>query len=177
MKVVKILLAIIGALVVVFLVGSLFLPKTYTVSRSTHIQATDSVVYGNIADFNAFYTWNPWAKMEPNAKTTISGNIGQAGHLYEWQGDKMGSGQMKILKAHPFRMVDIELRFIKPFESLADTRFDLSPKEGGTEVVWTMTGENTNIMSKWMCLFIDDMVGKDFESGLRSLKEKSEGHL
>jgi hypothetical protein len=38
-----------------------------------------------------------------------------------------------------------------------------------------MSGEN-NLISKWMCVFVsmDKMIGKDFENGLKSLKEKSE---
>lgn len=39
-----------------------------------------------------------------------------------------------------------------------------------------MSGDN-NFISKWMCVFMggmDKMIGKDFESGLASLKEKSE---
>jgi hypothetical protein len=77
------------------------LPKTYSVSRSTIINAPDSVVYKNIADFNEFYKWNPWAKMEPSAKTKISGTIAQPGHLYEWAGKETGEGYMKIVEVKP----------------------------------------------------------------------------
>ena len=38
-----------------------------------------------------------------------------------------------------------------------------------------MSGEH-NIFTKWMCVFksMDSMIGKEFEDGLKSLKEKSE---
>lgn len=175
MKILKILVGIIIALVIIFFVGGLFLPKTYSVSRTIVINAPDSVIYKNIADFNEFYKWNPWAKMEPTAKTTVTGTVAQANHLYQWEGKETGSGQMKITKVEPYKMVDIELKFVKPFESLADTRFDIEKEGNGNKVTWTMSGENVSTMNKWMGLTMDSMIGKDFESGLKFLKEKAEG--
>jgi hypothetical protein len=175
MKILKILAVIIAVLAIIIVVGGNFLPKTYSVSRSIVINAPDSIVYKNIADFNEFYKWNPWAKMEPTAKTKVSGTINQPGHLYEWEGKETGQGYMKVKSLEPNKMVDIELKFIKPFESLADTRFDISQETNGNKVTWTMSGEN-DLMGKWMGVFMsmDKMIGKDFEDGLKFLKEKSE---
>ncbi|RZJ19829.1 MAG: polyketide cyclase [Acinetobacter sp.] len=175
MKFLKVLGIIIVLLAVIILVGGMFLPKSYTVSRSTVINAPDSVIYKNIADYNEFLKWNPWAKMEPTATTKISGPVAQPEHLYEWEGKETGQGYMKTKSVEPYKMVDIELKFIKPFESLADTRFDIVPEGAGNKVTWTMSGEN-NLMGKWMGVFMsmDSMIGKDFEDGLKFLKEKSE---
>lgn len=175
MKILKVLGIIILVLAVIIVVGGMFLPKTYTVSRSTVINTSDTVVYKNIADFNEFYKWNPWAKMEPTAKFKVSGPIAAADHLYEWEGKETGTGYMKIKSIAPNKMVDIELKFIKPFESMADTRFDITPEGTGQKVTWTMSGDQ-NLISKWMCVFVsmDSMIGKDFEDGLKNLKEKSE---
>ena len=96
MKFLKIFLVVIIVFIAIILIGGLFLPSTYLVTRSTNIAASDTVVYKNIANFNNFKEWNPWYKMEPTAKTTISGTPEQAGHLYEWVGKETGSGQMKL---------------------------------------------------------------------------------
>lgn len=176
MKFLKILLGIIILLAIVIVVGGMLLPKNYSVSRSTVINAPDSVIFKNIADFNEFYKWNPWAKMEPTAKTTFSGTPETLGHQYNWIGKETGSGYMKIKSLTPNKTIDVELKFIEPFESLADTKFDLVPEGTANKVTWTMSGEN-NLIGKWMCLAMggmDKMIGKDFESGLASLKEKSE---
>jgi hypothetical protein len=174
MKFLKVLLVIVAILAIIFFLGGLFLPKTYSVSRATTIKATDSVVYNNIANFNEFYKWNPWAKMEPTAKTSVTGTPLQPGHIYAWEGKETGTGQMKINTAETNKMVDIELKFIKPFESIADTRFDIVPENNGTKVTWSMSGENKGTMNKWMGLMMDSMIGKDFEDGLKYLKSKSE---
>jgi hypothetical protein len=156
MKFLKILLGIIVVLAIIIIVGGFFLPKSYTVSRSTVINAPDSVIYKNVVDFKEFYKWNP-------------------GHIYEWKGKETGSGYMKIKSVTPNKQADIELKFIEPFESLADTKFDIQPEGSSNKVTWTMSGEN-NLISKWMCVFVsmDKMIGKDFEDGLKFLKEKSE---
>lgn len=175
MKFLKVLGIIIVALAVIILVGGMFLPKDYTVNRSITIKASDSVIYNNIANLNEFYKWNPWAKMEPTAKTTITGTVGQPGHVYAWKGDETGSGQMTIKKVAPNKEVDVEMKFIEPWEDTADIKFSLTPETDGNKVTWSMSGKH-NIISKWMCVFVsmDSMIGKDFESGLKALKEKSE---
>ena len=61
MKILKVIGIIIAVLAVVILIDGMFLPKTYTVTRSTVINSSDSVIYKNIADFNELYKWNPWA--------------------------------------------------------------------------------------------------------------------
>lgn len=174
MKALKIILIIIGVLAAIFLIGSLFLPKTYDVSRSIVINAPESTVYNNVADFNNFLKWNPWYKMEPTAKVEVSGSAAQPGHLYKWEGKDTGTGQMLIKSTEPPKTVDIELKFIKPFESNAETQFQLDPTEQGTKVTWRMSGENKSMIQKWMGLTMDNMIGKDFESGLQSLKQLSE---
>ncbi|WP_129717816.1 SRPBCC family protein [Pedobacter sp. SYP-B3415] len=174
MKALKIIVAILAVLAIIFFLGGLLLPSTYSVSRSAEIKAADSVVYQNIANFNNFRQWNPWAKMEPTAKVTVSGETARPGHTYAWEGKETGSGEMKITEVTPNKVTNIHLRFIKPFENESDTRFDLTPAGSGTRVTWTMSGECSGTASKWMSLMMDGMIGKDFESGLQSLKEKSE---
>lgn len=166
---------VVVVLIAIILIGSLFLPKTYSVSRSVNIEAPDTVVYKNIANFDNFLQWNAWSKMDTAATTTVSGTPEQVGHQYHWKGETSGEGEMKITDAKPLEQVKMNLRFIKPFESLADVVFDLSKEQNTTKVIWTMSGEH-NIFSKWMCVFksMDSMIGKDFESGLQSLKEMSE---
>jgi hypothetical protein len=175
MKFSKVFGIIIVSITIIILVGEMFLPKTYSVSRTTTINAPDSLIYENIADFIEFLKWNPWSKIEPTAKIKVSGPVAATDHLYEWEGKEMGQGYMKIKSVELNNMVDIELKFIKPFESLADTRFDITPDGSANKVTWTMSGEN-NLMSKWMGVFMsmDKMIGKDFEDGLKFLKEKSE---
>ena len=174
MKILKIILITVISLIALFFIIGLFLPKTYRVERSIVVNAPDSVVYKNISDFNNFLKWNPWSKMEPSAKVDISGPVSQPGHLYKWEGKETGTGQMEIRNVEPSKLVDIELSFLKPFESTANTTFQLDPNPQGIKVTWIMQGTNKTVMEKWMGLSMGSMIGKDFEDGLQNLKELSE---
>ncbi|MGE6221402.1 SRPBCC family protein [Nubsella zeaxanthinifaciens] len=176
MKFLKIFLAVIVVLVAIILIGGTLLPKTYSVSRSVTIAAPDTVVYQHIANFNNFLKWNAWSKMDTTSKYDLKGSPEQVGHQYHWKGEKSGEGEMSITAVTPYQQIKMDLKFIKPFESLANVTFDLSKQADGTKVTWTMSGDN-NIIGRWMCLVMggmDKMIGKDFESGLQSLKEMSE---
>ena len=57
--------------------------------------------------------------------------------------------------------------------SSGDLRFE--PSAGGTRVTWTMKGDmGGNPVMHWFALFMDRMVGPDFEAGLTNLKAEAE---
>jgi uncharacterized protein YndB with AHSA1/START domain len=152
-------------------------PAEYSVVRTATINAPPPVVYGLINDFHQWEQWSPWAKLDPNMKTTYSGPPAGPGASYHWIGnDDVGEGRMTIKDSTPNDRVSIDLEFIKPFESRSVTTFTLKPEgAAGTAVSWTMAGQN-NFMSKAMTLFMsmDKMVGNDFEKGLAQMKAVAE---
>lgn len=174
MKALRIILSILVILAAIFFIGGMLLPKTYKISRSVMINASDSVVYMNVADMNNFLKWNPWTKMDPDAKVNISGTPAQTGHLWEWKGETTGSGQMELIKASPYNLAEFQLRFFEPFESQAISGFTFKKATEGTEVEWYMSGEANSVADRWMGLSMDKMMDKDFTSGLQALKELSE---
>ena len=171
----KILIAI-AVVVVVLLVLIATRASTYRVSRSTTIAAPPSVVYAQIVDFHRWDAWSPWAKLDPAVKTTYTGPASGPGAAYSWSGDdKVGAGKMLITGARPNAEVNIKLDFLKPFEATSSTGFALEPASTGTQVTWTMSGENGFVM-KAFSLFkdMDANIGPDFEKGLLALKTVSE---
>jgi hypothetical protein len=176
MKALRILLIIVVAIAAIFFIGGLFLPKTYSVSRSKIIKAPESVVFSNVANFNNFLKWNPWTKMEPSAKVEITGTPAKPGHLWKWKGEETGQGQMEITNVYPNSKVDFLLTFTAPFQSIAKNSFNFEPEGNPDEikVTWSMNGNSNSIMERWMYLNMDNMIGKDFESGLENLKQLSE---
>lgn len=174
MKVIKIISAIALASVAIFFIAGVFIPKSYSVSRSLVVNAPDSLVYTNIVNFDNFLKWNPWSRMEPTARVQISGMPGVPGHLYKWKGEDLGTGFMKVRAVSPYTNADFQLTFQEPFQSEANNRFTLEKVATGTKVTWTMEDHSDATADKWMFLMMDNMLGKDFESGLQNLKELSE---
>jgi hypothetical protein len=177
MKFLKIVLIILVVIAAVFFAGGQFLPNNYSVSRTTVIKAEDSVVYKNVVDFNNFLKWNPWSRMEPTAWVDITGDAGTPGHFYQWNGKELGKGHMKIQEVKPYKAADFQLTFEEPFKSEAQNHFSFEKVAEGTKVTWSMQGQSDATVDKWMYLTMDQMIGKDFDSGLQNLKELSEKTL
>lgn len=145
---------------------------TYTVERSTTIQASGEQVYPHIVDFKRWASWSPWEARDPSMEKTFSGSEFGVGAEYAWSGNrKVGSGRMKITDTSEPSDVRIALEFLKPFKSTNRTRFLLQPEAEGTKVTWSMTSRQT-LMTRVMGIFksMDSMIGPDFEQGLAGLK-------
>ena len=168
-------LVIVAALAAVLLFAATR-PDSFRVERSITIKAPPEKVFPLIEDFRRWPEWSPWEKLDPQMKRTLSGPASGPGAAYAWEGnDKVGAGRMEILSAAPASKVSIKLDFIKPFEGHNTADFTLQPQGDGTAVNWAMYGP-APFISKLMGLFfsMDQMIGKDFETGLANLKAASE---
>ena len=149
---------------------------TYTVERSTTINASPGEVYSHMIDFHNWGAWSPWDELDPEMSKTYSGADSGVGAHYAWTGNrKVGSGSMEITDAKSDSEIQIALEFLKPFKASNTTLFKLTPEGEGTNVSWAMTGKNT-LMTRIMGIFksMDSMVGPDFEKGLAKLKAVAE---
>jgi len=148
---------------------------TFEVSRSTTIAADPGRLHELIDDFHQWTQWSPWEGLDPEMKRTYSGPTAGKGARYAWQGNrKAGEGSMEITGLAP-DAVDIELRFLQPWQATNQVRLGLGSTPTGTDVTWTMTGERVGfmgLMSRVMPL--DKMLGKDFDKGLSRLKAVAE---
>jgi uncharacterized protein YndB with AHSA1/START domain len=151
-------------------------PDTFSLTRETTVNAPAEVVMAQIADFNQWHKWSPWAKLDPNQQTKIEGAPGAVGSSYSWVGnDKVGEGKMTLTALEPAKRAEIKLEFLKPFASTNTTEFTVAPSATGQKVTWTMSGK-ANFMSKAMSMVksMDEMVGPDFEKGLAGIKTAAE---
>lgn len=175
------MLKIIGIVVVLAIIAVLGLaltkPASFRVERSATIAATPARITPLLSDFHSWDQWSPWAKLDPQMRTTYSGPASGPGAVYEWEGNsKVGKGRMEILDVQPAQ-TRVKLDFLKPFEGHNITEFNLEPDAAGnnTRVRWVMTGPNT-FVGKVMSVFtsMDHMIGPDFERGLTNLKAAAE---
>jgi hypothetical protein len=154
-------------------------PGHLHVERSLAMAAPPSVVFPLIDDFHAWQSWSPWEKLDPNMKREITGAPHGKGALYSWSGnDDVGSGTMEITESNPPQQVEIRLEFKQPWAATNTTTFTLAPAAsppGGTRVTWAMDGENSfGAKAMGLVMDMDQMIGKDFESGLANLQALAE---
>jgi len=161
--------AIILLFLIVFIAGR---PDEFKVVRKTTIPASPGIVFTQVNNLRAWEAWSPWAKRDPNARSTYEGPEAGMGSIMRWSGNnKVGEGSMTIVDSRPDALVRFKLEFLRPFKATNTAEFTFVPEGPGTTVTWTMFGHN-NFGSKAFGLLMncDDMVGRDFDKGLASLK-------
>ena len=170
----KKILIVLAVIVAAFVVVVSMQPADFKVERSEVIAASPAIVHEKVNDFANWQHWSPWYKMDTTTKVTLSDPSSGEGATYAWESEKMGAGDMLITSSTP-SAIDIDLNFVKPFKAENKVVFTLQHIHGGTRLTWTMTGEN-NFVGKAMGLFMDmdEMVGGDFEKGLKDIKRLSE---
>jgi hypothetical protein len=147
--------------------------STYEVTRTAVIPAPAEEIFPLVNSFHEWTKWSPWESVDPAMDRSYSGSDSGTGARYAWNGNrKAGSGTMEIVDTAEPHTIRIRLEFTKPFKAVNPTSFTFSPAGGGTQVTWTMTGENTGI-GKLFAVFMnmDKMVGADFEKGLAALAD------
>lgn len=172
----KTILIVAMVLVVAILVYAATKPDTFRVQRSTTFAASPETVFALINDLHTWTSWSPWEQKDLAMKKTHRGSPQGKGAVLEWNGNNdVGTGRMEILESTPPSKILIRLDFFTPFEAQNTTEFTLIPKAGSTEITWAMYGPQP-FMMKVMGLFcsMDQMVGKDFETGLSNLKALAE---
>jgi uncharacterized protein YndB with AHSA1/START domain len=146
-------------------------PRVNTITRSATLSAPPSAVFPYINDFHKWQEWSPWAKLDPNAKSTFEGPQSGVGSAFTWAGNsEVGEGKMTIAESKPDEQVKMRLDFVKPFANTSDATFDLKPEGAGTHVTWSMTGEAPFFVRAMCILFrANKAVEGMFDKGLANL--------
>jgi hypothetical protein len=97
------------------------------------------------------------------------------GAVFEFAGQKSGSGRISIVDGAAPSKVVMHLELIKPLKADNAIEFTLKPEGPVTSVTWAMSGRRP-LAGKIVSLFIDcdKMAGRDFEQGLANLKAIAE---
>lgn len=153
---------------------ALFVEKNYAVEEEIVINKPKSEVFEYIKHLKNQDNFSKWSSMDPNMKKSYTGTDGTVGFVSAWESnnENVGAGEQEILKITEGERIDFELRFIKPFESTQAAYMTTEAvSENQTKVKWGFSGKMSYPMNL-MLLFMDfeEMIGKDFQEGLRNLK-------
>ena len=164
---------LIGLVVLAVLVlgGAYVTPQNAHVERSTLMAATPEEVFSVVNDLSRFNEWSPWAKLDPKAKYTMEGAPSGVGAKMSWTSAdaNVGTGSQEIIESTQYSLVKTKLDF--GAQGTAIATFSFAPAEGGTKVTWGFDSDlGMNPIARYMGLMMDGMVGKDYETGLASLK-------
>ena len=169
MIVLYIILGIIAAL----LVAGLFVPKGMKATREIVINKSNAEVFNYIKQLKNQDNYSKWGSMDPNMKKEYKGTDATVGFVSAWKGNKkVGAGEQEITGIEEGKKLSTELRFIKPFKSVAQSSMTTEAvNENSTKVSWGFEG-SMNYPMNAMKLFMnmEKAIGNDFAIGLSNLK-------
>lgn len=171
MKILKVVLFVVLVLIAIPLVIALFVKNEYSVTREVTINKPKQLVFDYIKHLKNQDNYSKWVRTDPNMKKQFKGTDGTVGFVYAWDGNNQaGKGEQEIKSITDGERVDVEVRFEKPMENIARTPFTTQALSANqTKVKWGMEGRNSYPLN-FMNLFMDNMLGKDLETSLVSLK-------
>jgi uncharacterized protein YndB with AHSA1/START domain len=169
----RIVLALV--LIVVAFVGIGFiLPSAFRVERSVTIAAPADKVYRLISAPAQWKSWTVWNQRDPAMQITYGGPAEGAGAKWSWQSKTEGNGEMEFTAVEPDRSLTYRLSFPE-FGMQSTGQLVITPQDGGVRVSWSNQGDmGSNPMNRWFGLFMDSLVGPDFQAGLANLKQLAE---
>ena len=173
----KILLKILGGLAVLVLllvVVAFFLPGAYRVERSIVIKAKPETVFALFGDLGRWKEWGAWQERDPGMKITLSEKKAAVGSWSAWESKSEGNGKMTITAIEAAKSVNYLLEF-PDMGMKSNGAMTLQSADGGVKVVWVDAGElGRNPINRWFGVFLDKMIGPDFDRGLTRLKALAE---
>jgi len=168
-----IVLYIILGIIAVLLLAGLVISKDIAATKEIVINKPVSEVFNYIKYLKNQQNYSKWAAMDPNLKNEFRGTDGQPGFVNHWVGNKkVGEGEQEITAIAEGKSLSTDLRFIKPFKSFAKSVMTTDAIDANsTKVTWGFESK-MNYPMNVMKLFMNwnEMIGKDFATGLANLK-------
>ncbi len=172
----KILLKLLGGLAVLILllvVAAYALPRHYRVERSLAMKAQSDAVLALVADFRAWKSWGAWQERDPQMKITYSAQTTGVGAWSAWESTSEGNGKMTITEQTSTK-VTYHLEF-PDMGTQSTGSIEVRPLAGSVQVVWVDAGDlGMNPLNRWFGLFLDKLIGSDFERGLNNMRKLAE---
>jgi len=168
-------LIVVVAVIAVLLVFPYLLPSNIKVERTTEINKSVDVVYGKVNNLKSWEEWDPWFAKDPDMNSEYTGAEEGVDAKRCWDSDNpdVGKGCLTILESEANASIKAQLDFDGQNPGSGSWKF--SDNEGVTTVTWAMNiNMGMNPIGRVLGLFMDRMIGPDFDKGLESLKQVCE---
>lgn len=168
MRILKIVLIVLGVLIGLYLLISLFLSSTYDVSRTININSARRAVFVQVNDFRNWEAWSPWQAKDSTMVIRYSGDTEGEGASFSWTSDISKGGNQQINKVIDMDTIYTTLNIEGEGAANGYWYFN-NTGENRTEVTWGLRGDLPFFL-RIMGLFMDGAIGPDYETGLSNLK-------
>ncbi len=149
-------------------VAALALPRHVSIERTAIINAAPESVIELAASNTGYQAFNPYKDLDPNLSVEMFGPASGVGSGFSFE-SKDGAGQQTVASVTTDQVVfDLDLGPLgQPTQAISAVAVD-----GATEVTWSMGMDlGMNPVFRVMGLFMDDMIGPNFELGLANIAD------
>lgn len=170
-------LYIIGGIILLVLLIHFFTNKELNIEDTVVINQPVDKVFDYIRHVKNQDYYSTWNMMDPDMKKEYSGTDGQVGFVYKWDSSKkknVGAGEQEIKAIVPNKSLEMELRFLRPMNDIAQTK--MTTESAGTNQTKVMWGFYSKVKFPGT-LFkgaIKGMLTKSLVAGLQNLKKELE---
>ncbi len=154
------------AIIAAIALATLLLPRKVIVTRHADVNMRPEDVIARVASTQGFQTFNPYQTTDPNLKISPFGPSEGVGAGFRFEG-KEGKGTQTITDVTATRVTHlIDLGAMgQPVQTI-----EARATEIGTRVTWTVTSDmGLNPVFRIFGLFMDRMLGKTYELGLKNI--------
>lgn len=149
-------------------IASLALPRHVIIERTAMIDAAPEAVIALAASNTGYQAFNPYKDLDPNLQVAMFGPTSGVGSGFTFE-SKDGAGQQTVASMTSDQVkFDLDLGPLgQPTQAISAIAID-----GATEVTWTMEMDlGMNPVFRVMGLFMDGMIGPNFELGLANIAD------
>lgn len=151
----------------------LALPQRARVVASIEVDAPLATVFALANDFHRASLWLPWIETDPNVRIVYSGPNRGVGATITWDGLVVGTGTQVITESIPYEHITTTINPGGPGE--AKSWFDFVDTGRSTYLDWSFEVDyGYNIVGRFAALLLTDIIRRDYEHGLASLKNIAE---
>jgi hypothetical protein len=126
---------VLAALALIIAVLAAIAPKKIIVQNTQRIAAPSQVVYDQLRYLNNFPSWSPFRQQDPEQKYSVTGQDGQVGATFHWEGVREKSrGSQTIVALEDRRRVVAKCDITVPFEAKPTFDYRLAEKTDGVEI-------------------------------------------
>lgn len=132
--------SIIGGIIVLLVLIGLLTPGQVSIEDTIIINKPVDEVFNYIRHVKNQDHYSTWNMMDPEMKKDYSGIDGEVGFVYKWDSSKkknVGAGEQEIKAIVPNQRMEMELRFKRPMDDIAQSTMTTEAVGANqTKVMW-----------------------------------------
>jgi hypothetical protein len=175
MKFLKILLAIVAALVLAVMVYAMTLPGDISISRSIKINVPQTYAFDYLYDLKNWEEWTTWKEYDSTMVYSYPGKSKGEGAKQKWNGDHSEAASLTFSNISAPEKINFHLEWNKGETSFSGYIKTKSLDNSHTTIEWVHYKDiGWNPFMRLLGSMLDNVMGPNFEKSLENLKKKLE---